>query len=102
MATGLSSYIVWLIAFLIAVVPRVIRLLYWEAYFEDSVYLYHAFAINIGRRPFIDMICTHPPTIENLLSILYNIFGVSYRVAEIFTALIMVAASFLSSISARD
>jgi hypothetical protein len=85
----------WITAFLIAVLPRITRLIHAKAWFEDTVYLYHAFAIKIGQRPFLDMICPHPPTIETFLSFLYNIFGVSYCVAEVLTAVLMIVTALL-------
>lgn len=80
---------------MIAVLPRLFRILYPYAWFEDAAYLYHAFAFKSGLKPFIDTICVHPPTIEYLLAGLYNLFGVSYRVAEIFSAIIIAFSAIL-------
>ncbi|MEO0184943.1 MAG: glycosyltransferase family 39 protein [candidate division WOR-3 bacterium] len=71
------------------------RLLCPYAWFEDCAYLYHAFAFKSGLKPFVDTLCVHPPTIEYLLAGLYNIFGVSYQVAEIMTAVIVAIATVL-------
>ncbi|MGB9720503.1 MAG: glycosyltransferase family 39 protein [bacterium] len=46
-------------------------------------------------KPFIDTLCVHPPTIEYLLTGLYEIFGVSYQVAEILSAIIVFIATIL-------
>ncbi len=80
---------------LIATLPRLFRILYPYAWFEDSVYLYHAFAYKSGLKPFFQTLSVHPPTIEYVLAGLYNIFGVSYRVAEILTAIIVVISTML-------
>ncbi|MGQ9701707.1 MAG: ArnT family glycosyltransferase [bacterium] len=80
---------------MIAVLPRLFRIFYPYAWFEDAAYLYHAFAFKSGLRPFVDTICVHPPTIEYLLAGLYNLFGISYRVAEIFTAIIIAFSAVL-------
>ncbi len=85
----------WFIVLLITVLPRLFRILYPYAWFEDSVYLYHAFAFKSGLKPFIQTLCVHPPTIEYLLAGLYNIFGISYRVAEIMTAIIIAISTIL-------
>jgi len=70
-------------------------LVYAYAWFEDSAYLYHAFAFKSGLKPFLDTICVHPPTLEYLLAGLYNIFGVSYRVAEILSAIVVSISTIL-------
>ncbi|MEO0216517.1 MAG: glycosyltransferase family 39 protein, partial [candidate division WOR-3 bacterium] len=80
---------------LIAVLPRLLRIFYPYAWFEDSIYLYHAFAFKSGLKPFLQTICVHPPTIEYLLAVLYNLFGVSYRIAEILTAVIISVSTIL-------
>lgn len=80
---------------LIAILPRLFRIFYPYAWFEDSVYLYHAFAFKSGLKPFVQTLCVHLPTIEYLLAGFYNIFGVSYRVAEIMTAIIVVISTIL-------
>jgi len=87
---------------LIAGLPRLFRLFYPYAWFEDSAYLYHAFAFKSGLKPFIDTICVHPPTIEYLLAGLYNLFGISYRVAEVLSAVIIsLSTIFLFDIARR-
>ncbi|MEO0136043.1 MAG: glycosyltransferase family 39 protein [candidate division WOR-3 bacterium] len=85
----------WLLVLLIAVLPRLFRILYPYAWFEDSVYLYQAFAYRSGLKPFIHTLSVHPPCLEYLLAGLYNIFGVSYRVAEILTAIIVTISTLL-------
>ncbi|MEO0106953.1 MAG: glycosyltransferase family 39 protein [candidate division WOR-3 bacterium] len=80
---------------MIAALPRFFRILYPYAWFEDSIYLYHAFAFKSGLKPFLQTICVHPPTIEYLLAVLYNLFGVSYRIAEILTAVIISVSTIL-------
>ncbi|MCX7994959.1 MAG: glycosyltransferase family 39 protein [candidate division WOR-3 bacterium] len=92
----------WFLAILIAFLPRFFRLIYPYAWFEDSAYLYHAFAFKSGLKPFIHTLCVHPPTIEYLLALLYEIFGVSYLVAEIFTGLVVsITVLFLFDIVRR-
>lgn len=87
---------------MIAGLPRLFRLFYPYAWFEDSAYLYHAFAFKSGLKPFIDTICVHPPTIEYLLAGLYNLFGISYRVAEVLSAVIIsLSTIFLFDIARR-
>jgi hypothetical protein len=73
----------------------VIRLLYPYAWFEDAAYIYHGFALQSGQRPFLDILVVHPPAFEGFLSILYRIFGVTYLVPEIFSALTMTAMALL-------
>ena len=80
---------------MVAVLPRIFRILYPYAWFEDSAYLYHAFAYKSGLKPFIHTLTVHPPTIEYLLAFFYNIFGVSYRVAEIFTGIVVFISTLL-------
>lgn len=80
---------------LIAVVPRVARLRFHQAWFEDSAYLYHGFALLAGQRPFVEGIYAHPPAPEYLLAACYRIFGVSYRVAEALSAAVMAITTIL-------
>jgi hypothetical protein len=80
---------------IILVVPRVARFVHPDLWTEDSVYLYHAFALLSGERPFVDGIYVHPPFLEAFLALLFRIFGVSYRVAEIVSALVIVGAGWL-------
>jgi hypothetical protein len=65
------------------------------AWFEDTVYLYHGFALHAGQRPFVDLIFVHPPTIEALLALLFKVFSVSYRTSEIVTAFMTVSCGLL-------
>ena len=98
LAANIASKPPWVVlalAFLIAVVPRGIRILYPQAWFEDAAYLYHAFRLLSGQQPFVDGIYAHPPTLEGLLALLYAVFGVSYRVAEILSAVVMAATTLL-------
>ncbi len=80
---------------MIALLPRIFRILYPYAWFEDTAYLYHAFAYKSGLKPFLHTLTVHPPTIEYLLAFLYNIFGVSYRVAEFFTGIVVFISALL-------
>jgi hypothetical protein len=91
----------WSIAFLIAVLPRLVRLLYPYAWFEDAAYIYHGFALQAGQRPFLDALFVHPPAFEGMLSLLYGIFGVTYRVPEILSALVMTGTALLIFDSSR-
>lgn len=59
------------------------------------MYLYHAFAFKSGLYPFTQTLTVHPPTIEYLLAGLFNIFGASYRTAEILTGIIILFSAVL-------
>ena len=91
----IPPYIFWTVAFLIAALPRVIRLLYPYAWFEDTANIYHGFALQAGQRPFLDILTVHPPAFEGFLSLLYRIFGVTYTVPEILSALVMTTMALL-------
>jgi hypothetical protein len=79
----------------VAVIPRLLRWVHPQVWFEDSSHLYRAFTLLNGQRPFVDAIFGHPPTLEGFLSLLYALCGVSYRVAEAASALVMTAAALL-------
>jgi hypothetical protein len=85
----------WIYIVLIGAIPRVFRFLYPYAWFEDSAYLYHAFAYKSGLKPFIQTLTVHPPTLEYLLAFFYNIFGVSYRIAELLTGIVLFLSALL-------
>ena len=93
--SSFPPWIFWSVAFLIAALPRIIRLFYSYAWFEDAANIYHGFALQAGQRPFLDILVVHPPAFEGLLSLLYRVFGVTYLVPEIFSALVMTAAALL-------
>jgi hypothetical protein len=95
------SYLPWAAAFLIAALPRLIRLIYPYAWFEDAAYIYHGFALQAGLRPFQDILFVHPPAFEGLLSLLYRVFGTTYRVPEILSALVMTGTALLVFDSVR-
>lgn len=90
-----KSWMAWAAAVALATVPRVLRIVYPEVWIEDAKYLYHAYALSIGQQPYIDGIYAHPPTFEGILAMLYRLTGVSYRVAEIFSAFIMALSALL-------
>ncbi|MFC2174046.1 glycosyltransferase family 39 protein [Acidobacteriota bacterium] len=79
----------------LSIVPRIVRMLYRDAWFEDTAYLYHAYLLSVGKAPFLDMLTLHPPLLEFVLSRFYLIFGVSYRTAELLTAFALAGASVL-------
>lgn len=87
---------------MIAFLPRIFRLFYPYAWFEDSAYIYHAFAFKSGLKPFVDTICVHLPILEYLLAGFYKLFGTSYLVAEILSAFVVfLSAIFLFDIAKR-
>ncbi|NQU11447.1 glycosyltransferase family 39 protein, partial [bacterium] len=90
-----AAWIPWLLAVVIAVGPRVARLFSPQVWMEDAASLYHGFSIGAGQQPFLDSINGHPPSIETLLAGLYALFGTSYRVAEITSAVVMIVTALL-------
>lgn len=88
-----ARWICPVLVLVVAVLPRILRLRFPEVWFEDAAYLYHAFTLNSGHRPFLDGIYAHPPLLEALLSIFYGWFGTSYRVAELLTASVAAATT---------
>lgn len=87
--------LIWFLAVTVCVGPRLARLFYPYAWFEDSAYLYHGFALHAGGHPFIDLLFVHPPGFEALLSLLFGLFGVTYRVPEIVSCLVMAGTGIL-------
>ncbi len=85
----------WLAVVLICAGPRIARLLYPYAWFEDSAYLYHGFALQAGGRPFLDLLFVHPPAFEVVLSVLFRVFGITYRIPEVLSALVMTGTGIL-------
>lgn len=85
----------WLSAIAVCAGPRLARLFYPYAWFEDSAYLYHGFALHAGGRPFLDLLFVHPPGFEALLSLMFGVFGVTYRVPEIASAVVMAGAGIM-------
>jgi Dolichyl-phosphate-mannose-protein mannosyltransferase len=85
----------FLLAVLISTVPRLIRLMYPQAWIEDAAYLYHGFTLISGQEPFFDGIYAHPPSLEAFLGLLYRIFGVGYRTAEWASAGVVAGSTFL-------
>ncbi len=76
-----------LVLILLLAAPRILRILYPLVWIEDPNYIYAAFLIKSGLSPFHDFASPNLPLFEFILAGLYEIFGVSYRIAEIFTAL---------------
>ncbi|MBN2056773.1 glycosyltransferase family 39 protein [bacterium] len=95
-----SRYI--LVAILFTVLPRFLRILYGAVRIEDPNYVYGAFLIFKGQSPYIDFAMPNLPVLEQLLALLYRLFGPSYRIAELLTALgVMSTALLLYAIGRR-
>ncbi len=88
-----SSYRSLLIGALL--LPRVLRFIHPDVQIEDPNYIYGAFLILKGFRPFLDFAQPNPPLLESLIAPLYMLFGVSYRIPELLTALAFFGQSIL-------
>jgi dolichyl-phosphate-mannose-protein mannosyltransferase len=66
------------------------------AYFGDeSLHLLAARLISKGQRPYADFFYHHPPIFAYLLAILFGLFGPSWRVAHLLSALFVSATLWL-------
>ncbi|MBN1550478.1 glycosyltransferase family 39 protein [bacterium] len=77
----------WVLAVLILSAPRLARLMSPAVHIEDPNYIYGAFLITLGQQPFLQFAQPNPPLLESFLALFYMIFGVSYRIPEMLTAL---------------
>lgn len=94
------SYLILLAG--VFLLPRVLRLVYPYAWFEDPFYLYGAYLVEKGWVPYRDFNHVQLPGAEYLLSALYSFFGTSYRVAEIFTQAVVYANTWLIYLAGRE
>ena len=78
------------------IAPRVLRLLWPRMFVLDPAYLDAAARVAGGERPFRDFVQPQTPLVEWVTGGLERVLGTtSYRVSEILTALIALAASIL-------
>ncbi len=88
-----SSYRILMIGALF--LPRLLRFLHPDVQIEDPNYIYGAFLILRGFTPFIDFAQPNPPLLESLIALLYMLFGISYRIPELLSALAFFGQSIL-------
>lgn len=87
---------------LLIIVPRLARFCYERVWIEDPNYLYAAYLLTLGDKPFVDFAQPNLPVLEYFLAGLYRIFGPSYQVAELLTALtVALTAGLLAFIGFR-
>lgn len=91
----LSSHKFVILLAIIFAIPRVFRISYPFVWLEDPFYLYAADLIKHGNLPFRDFAHTQFPGADYLLSFFYFLFGTSYHVAEILTAGLVYATTWL-------
>jgi hypothetical protein len=85
--TGTHSTLpVWIVTGTIIILPRLLRLMASVVHIEDPNYMYGAFLILKGMVPFADFAQVNPPLLESVIAGLYYIFGITYRVPEVLTA----------------
>jgi hypothetical protein len=78
------------------IAPRILRLLWPRVFFLDAPYLDAAARVAGGERPYRDFVHPQTPLPEWLAGGIERMLGTtSYRVSEILTALLILAASFL-------
>lgn len=90
-----TSKIAGVLIGLIIVLPRLLRLAAPLVHIEDPNYIYGSFLILKGMVPFADFAQVNPPLLESLIAALYMIFGVTYRIPEIMSALAYVITAII-------
>ncbi len=78
---------VWPTFIFLLVVPRLVRFFAPTVQIEDPNYIYGAFLIFKGLIPFHEFAQPNPPLLEAVITVLYHVFGVSYRIPEILSVL---------------
>jgi len=86
---------IFLLIILLLIAPRVVRIACPYVQIEDPNYIYGAYLMTLGDRPFIDFAQPNPPLLESIVSIFYLLFGVSHRVPEVLTALAYLATALI-------
>ena len=69
--------------------PRILRTAYASANLADEAIFYLPYLAATGETPYVDFQCPYNPGSVWLLAASYAIFGVSYRVAEFLTAILV-------------
>ena len=85
----------WILFWILLILPRILRILAPDVHIEDPNYMYGAFLILKGLVPFAEFAQVNPPLLETMLAILFRIFGVTYRIPEILSALAFLTSAVL-------